>query len=137
MSSSLKDCHQLGSFWVSVVDVLSIKFSSILIYLGVEALAPHSLQLCTILIVLQVVGFYLQSFIYQSVSSLGTVSKGLICLCLSVCLGAISKGLIIHEVDILLIPSQKLKMGELRILLQSQYKPKEGVVVWFYLTILS
>jgi hypothetical protein len=42
-----------------------------------------------------------------------------------------------YKVDILLIPSQELKMSELRILLQSQYKPKEGVVVWFYSTILS
>ncbi len=60
---------------------------------------------------------------------LGAVSKGLMCLCLSVCLGAISEGLITRKVNILLIPSQELKMGELRILSQSQYKPKEGVVV--------
>jgi hypothetical protein len=52
-------------------------------------------------------------------------------------LGAVSKGLVMHEVDILLIPSQEWKMGELRILSQSQYKPKEGAVVWFYSTILS
>jgi hypothetical protein len=87
--------------------------------------------------VLRVVGFYPQSFIHWSVGGLGAVSEGLTCLCLSVCLGAISEGLIMREVDILLIPSQELKMGELRILSRSQYEPKEGVVVWFYSTILS
>jgi hypothetical protein len=41
------------------------------------------------------------------------------------------------RIDILLIPLQEWKIVELRILLQSQYKPKEGVIVWFYSTILS
>jgi hypothetical protein len=103
----------------------------------VEASAPHPSWLRAILMVLQVVGFYLQSFIHWSVGGLGAVSKGLMCLCLSICLGVIFEGLIMREVNILLIPLQELKMGELRILSQSQYKPKEGVVVWFYLMILS
>jgi hypothetical protein len=63
------------------------------------------------------------------VGGLGAVSKGLMCLYLSVYLGAISKELIMYKVNILLIPSQELKIGKLRILSQSQYKPKEGVVV--------
>jgi hypothetical protein len=60
-----------------------------------------------------------------------------LCRGLSVCLGAVSEGLITRGVDILLIPLQEWKMVELRILSRSQYKPKEGVVVWFYSTILS
>ncbi len=60
---------------------------------------------------------------------LGAVSEGLMCWGLSVCLGAVSEGLIMRGVDILLIPSQEWKMVELRILLQSQYKPKEGIVI--------
>jgi hypothetical protein len=62
------------------------------------------------------------------VGGLGAVSKGLMCWGLSVCLRAVSKGLM-YWVNILLIPLQEWKIVELRILLQSQYKPKEGVVV--------
>jgi hypothetical protein len=58
------------------------------------------------------------------------------CQGLSVCLGAVSKGLM-YQVNILLIPLQEWKIVELRILSQSQYKPKEGIIVWFYSTILS
>ncbi len=64
-------------------------------------------------------------------------ARDIICQGLSICLGAVSKGLIMRGIDILLIPLQEWKIVELRILSQSQYKPKEGVIVWFYSTILS